>query len=171
MTRYLLWLMFSWRGRITRKTFIFAGLGLITLKNVMSVLFPHPTALVAIILLVGIWAALALCAKRLHDLGWRAWWLLLDAPPLGSVFGLLPQNIEVAGLFGYAELLIFIVVPTALLLVLFLKEGEAAANAYGMRTATPAQFEALGGDSTAVAIQAPAFDGVPRKTFGRRGGV
>jgi uncharacterized membrane protein YhaH (DUF805 family) len=171
MSRYILWLLFSWRGRIARKTFIFSGLGLITLKNVVTVLFPSPTALLAFIFIVGLWGALALSAKRLHDLGWSAGWLLLNAPILGAVFGLLPQNIEVAGLVGYAELFVFLVVPMALFVVLGLKQGDAAANAYGERTAPPPQFDALGVTPVAVAIRGPAIDGAPRKNFGRRSGA
>ncbi len=176
MARFILWLMFSWRGRISKTTFILAILALITLKNMALDLGAKPSAPAAICFLIGIWAVFALCAKRLHDLGWSVWWLLLYAPALGSIFGLLPQNIEVSGLVGYAELGIFIVAPTALFILLALKKGDEAANAHGVRTSPPPELQALGRKRAPVAttsIPQPApvtvFNGAPRKVFGRRG--
>ncbi len=144
MTRYLLWLVFSWRGRICQKTFILAGVSLDGLKHALYSFFPHSSAPLAIIFLIGIWAGLGLCAKRLHDFGWSARWLTPVA--LASIIGLLPQTFGAAG-FGSPPLVITAVALLALFAALLLKKGDEAVNAYGVRTSTPSQFRAAGGDA------------------------
>jgi uncharacterized membrane protein YhaH (DUF805 family) len=142
MARYLLWLMFSWRGRIGKGTFILAALTLYMFKYVISAFGSQPSAPLAILLLTAIWAGLALCAKRLHDLNWSSRWLLLLVPLLVSIVGLLPHSIGAAG-FGYLALVILLVVPLPLIYALALRKGDTAPNAYGVRRLAPALFETV----------------------------
>ncbi len=92
------WLFFSFRGRISRKSWWLYGvaalLGLALLLQallaVAGVKAENAEALVNVVLL---WPALALSAKRWHDRDKSAWWLLVNLVPIvGWLWGLVENG-------------------------------------------------------------------------------
>lgn len=104
------WVLFSFRGRIGRKSFLLAGLGMLLVNSALlaySVRYAEPVdgageivatgagaalfGLVALVVfLASLWALLALAVKRLHD---------LDLPPILSVVLIIPGIAYFAWLF------------------------------------------------------------------------
>ena len=79
------YVLFSWRGRIDRKTFWLKG---IIPLLVLFVALTFAVALVGsgmgLVSLFFLWAILATQLKRLHDMNRQAWWLLLNLVPVGG---------------------------------------------------------------------------------------
>jgi len=46
---------------------------------------PAITALFMIVLAAGSWITFAACIRRLHDIGWSGWWILLAPIPLAGL--------------------------------------------------------------------------------------
>jgi uncharacterized membrane protein YhaH (DUF805 family) len=93
-------LLFSFDGRIGRKSWWLASLGLMAVAILLQVIvvglgFVSETlavvgAAVAVPVFIGIvWPALALQAKRWHDLDKSAWWILINlVPGVGGLIAL-----------------------------------------------------------------------------------
>ena len=82
---YLLKLLFSFHGRLDRRTFQLvllctlvsgAVLGPVLVQLVFSPLGIGEVSIL-ILLIIFIWATFALTAKRLHDLDMSGWWCLV----------------------------------------------------------------------------------------------
>jgi uncharacterized membrane protein YhaH (DUF805 family) len=118
----LLWLFFSFSGRIDRRVFGLAGVFLYLIRaypiyrmamasnDEAAVAFWFGTF--ALIFGVLILSHLALCAKRLHDCGYSGWW----------------------GLF-------FLVADIFIFLLLCMPKGMPGPNRYGQRTNSPGTQE------------------------------
>jgi uncharacterized membrane protein YhaH (DUF805 family) len=93
-------LLFSFDGRIGRKTWWLASLALVAVGLVIQAIaiglgFVSETlamvgaAIALLVLLVLVWSALALQAKRWHDLDKSAWWILINlVPGVGGLIAL-----------------------------------------------------------------------------------
>lgn len=103
-------LLFSFEGRIRRSHWWAARLSLggvvlvlaLVGMAVVRMVGPHPDALNAALLGLAVlilaplvlWIDLALCVKRLHDLGWTGWLVLaIFVPYLGGLFSLICMGI------------------------------------------------------------------------------
>jgi len=95
----LAWLLFSFRGRVSRPAYICCQLASMPLTGFyfraivaqQATATPSPVAQ-GLLTLWGfflVWIGAAVLAKRLHDLNWRGWWALLF-PPLGLAWVYLP---------------------------------------------------------------------------------
>lgn len=127
-------LFFSFEGRINRLPFWIASLAavfVLAFLIVLSLALGGPseeTATVIFILAIpGVWIALALGAKRLHDRDKSAWWLL--------VFYVLPSALEEigkdTGRAGIILILIALVLSLWALVELGFRRGTNGPNRYG----------------------------------------
>jgi len=89
------WLFTSFEGRINRGKF-WAGVVVILVVEVILILLAtalNSTALwllTGVVYLASIWATLALQAKRWHDRGKTAWWILIGfVPVIGPIWALI----------------------------------------------------------------------------------
>lgn len=97
-------LLFSFEGRIGRKTWWLATLALVgalvALQVVVLALGMASEALAMLGMLVflvfcigAIWAGLAIQVKRWHDLGKSGWWVLINlVPVIGPLYALVMQG-------------------------------------------------------------------------------
>ncbi len=122
-------------GRIGRKDFIknilFLWVSSGLLYGSMFVTFPHFPKLSILFLLYLLflcWVQLCLYAKRLHDVGFRAWWLVLV-----WVFG----QVSLEGVRTDLNLHISLglnlqtLVILAILFLMFMKSGQPQTNKFG----------------------------------------
>jgi uncharacterized membrane protein YhaH (DUF805 family) len=135
-------LLFSFRGRIGRQPYWLASIAMIALTILIgsilafsrgSILPPDTGRLDAgaLLLLASyvpfVWVALAVGAKRLHDRGKSAWWLL--------PFYALPSIIDGAGSYAGGMEMVFTLVSLALtvwaVVELGFLRGTTGPNAYG----------------------------------------
>jgi uncharacterized membrane protein YhaH (DUF805 family) len=136
-TAALLW---SFRGRINRQPYWLASLAIVVVLGVAISLIVGggiaegaPAARVGIGLLIPalgiplIWIGLALGAKRLHDRGKSAWWLV--------VFYLLPSGLQSVGErlgdIGLVPVLVGLLVSAWGLIELGFLRGTAGPNRFG----------------------------------------
>jgi uncharacterized membrane protein YhaH (DUF805 family) len=97
-------LLFSFQGRVTRKSywmFALAVIGVMVVASVVDVVVtggsPVVTALAA---LVVVWPSLAVQVKRWHDRDKSGWWVLIAlVPVVGPVWALI-ENGFLAGTTG-----------------------------------------------------------------------
>ena len=101
----LRWLLFSFDGRIGRKTWwlwgvaAMLGLGLL-LTALLGIAGVHEKPRTAIVNLALLWPTLALSAKRWHDRDKSAWWLLIGLVPVVGQLWTLVENGLLAGTPG-----------------------------------------------------------------------
>jgi len=74
--------IFDWKGRLGRLQFLIVLIAVMVAASLIGTIFGH-------IRLVGFLAQLAVlpsAIKRIHDIGWSTWWLLLSlVPGLGLI--------------------------------------------------------------------------------------
>ena len=84
---------FSFKGRISRKTFWLMQLLIVAIYGIVGIV--DPKALdsdfsdgpqYVLTMLVIAWAQLALAAKRWHDRDKSAWWILINLVPIIGIF-------------------------------------------------------------------------------------
>jgi len=98
-------ILFSFRGRIPRKTYwLYGVLGLLMVSVMATLLFgiagvEERRAEVLANLLIA-WPAAAISAKRWHDRGQSAWWLLINLVPVVGVIWSLVVNGFLRGTVG-----------------------------------------------------------------------
>lgn len=95
--------LFSFEGRVGRGPYwglfvaslvLFGGLGAVSVMSAMGAADPAaapagPSALIVIAALLFLWPALAIQAKRWHDVDKSAWWLLIAfVPVVGGLIAL-----------------------------------------------------------------------------------
>jgi uncharacterized membrane protein YhaH (DUF805 family) len=107
-------ILFSFEGRINRAPYWFVILTLIAISvSVQIVSFQNPEVfesnLTIIAYLAIIWPALAVQAKRWHDIDYSGWWILINfVPIIGPVCSLVANGFrpgtEGANRFGYNPL-------------------------------------------------------------------
>lgn len=92
--RYLWWLLFSYKGRIGRITFvtswitwalIFIGLGAIDMNSIPI----HSVIAMILFVILIVYPIVPIMVKRLHDTGRSAWYLFIACIPLVGVLWLL----------------------------------------------------------------------------------
>ena len=128
MISYALWLMFSWRGRIGKAQFLRAVPIMVIIEILFKVAVPsyylRPSIPLGLLALTYMWIVCALCAKRLHDLGWSGLLALGVGLGFGILYALRPQpNYE-----SWFVIVVVVVVALALLgflAFLMIKEGDA----------------------------------------------
>ena len=83
-------ILFSFKGRISRSTYWYAGLGLTVVNFICIFVIVQLSNELAIALCAfWLWPSLAICAKRWHDRDKSAWWLLIGFIPLVGPFWVL----------------------------------------------------------------------------------
>lgn len=107
-------LLFSFEGRIGRGAYwglvvaslvLFGGLGMVSVMSAMNASDPSSagsgiSAVMMILSLVFLWPALAIQAKRWHDVDKSAWWILINlVPAVGGLIALV-FNGFIAGTAG-----------------------------------------------------------------------
>ena len=98
-------ILFSFRGRIPRKTYwLYGVLGLLLVSVMATLLFgiagaEERRAEVLANLLIA-WPAAAISAKRWHDRNQSAWWLLINLVPVVGVIWSLVVNGFLRGTVG-----------------------------------------------------------------------
>ena len=118
--------LFDWRGRISRLAYLGGVLlvalaqGLLTLHLDPAVGGGQATVAIWVLSILLLWVSLALGAKRLHDINWSGYVLVvplaLRLADLAGVLGSLPADI----LFG------------AITMILLFIGGEPHANRFGL---------------------------------------
>jgi uncharacterized membrane protein YhaH (DUF805 family) len=140
ITRYILQLVLNWRGRISRTVFFVGLVGLRQSSHLLHSVLPHSRGAILIGLAFS-WMFLALCAKRLHDIGATAWWL---APAILLAVCARHLSVRYDGVatewHGFLLLGILGALLLMLLMLLFRKGGPSA-NVYGEQG--PKLFELL----------------------------
>ena len=123
-------------GRIGRKDFAknilfvwITGLILIGAMNWTMENFPFIAILAMLYFVVLCWVQLCLYAKRMHDFGFRVWWLLLPSL-LGGLFA---GKIVLHASFGFNFMQpnISTFLTLAVLVALFAVPGQKTANKFG----------------------------------------
>lgn len=100
---YLIWLLLSWRGRLSRAGFWLGMAVTFVLFLLIGALAPDPAQgeaagnpLIALLLLLAMWIGTCVAIKRLHDRDKPGWWVLIGMIPMvGLIYlfvelGLLP---------------------------------------------------------------------------------
>lgn len=97
------WLLFSFDGRVSRKTYwifnlviVLAGAGV----GLMTEPVEHITKYQLMFMLWILWPSLAIQAKRWHDIDKSALWLLINLIPIAGPIWSLIQNGFVPGTHG-----------------------------------------------------------------------
>jgi uncharacterized membrane protein YhaH (DUF805 family) len=98
-------ILFSFRGRIPRKTYLLYGvLGLLLVSVMATLLFGiagvEERRAEALGNLLIVWPAAAISAKRWHDRNQSAWWLLINLVPVVGVIWSLVVNGFLRGTVG-----------------------------------------------------------------------
>lgn len=101
----LAWLLFSFDGRIGRKTWwlwgVAAMLGMGVLLSALLGIAGLSEQVINVVVNLGLlWPALALSAKRWHDRDKSAWWLLINLIPFVGWLWALVENGLLAGTPG-----------------------------------------------------------------------
>jgi uncharacterized membrane protein YhaH (DUF805 family) len=160
----IVWLLFSFNGRLGRLGFFTAWLGLSLAGGVVQMATMgqatgdpvHPPAqppdvallfIRAALLCVLAWGQIAIQAKRFHDFNWSGWWVLapgaaglgLIALWLGGLVSLSGGGSEGGAAFvGLGLLTIGVLLFFALVgLMLLFRGGTAGPNVYGPRSGPP----------------------------------
>ena len=98
-------ILFSFRGRIPRKTYwLYGVLGLLLVSVMATLLFGiagvEERRAEALGNLLIVWPATAISAKRWHDRNQSAWWLLINLVPVVGVIWSLVVNGFLRGTVG-----------------------------------------------------------------------
>ncbi len=95
MLKQLRWLLFSFRGRLARAPFWWAGVWLWLVFIALFVALDKTLGYGSTLIIYPplLWALAALCVKRMHDRGKSPWWFL---PLLIPVLGVLWLLVELA---------------------------------------------------------------------------
>jgi uncharacterized membrane protein YhaH (DUF805 family) len=97
------WLLFSFKGRISRKPFWVFNM-VVFAAGMMFGLFTEPTEEInkyqLMFMLWIFWPSMAVQAKRWHDINKPAWWLLINFIPIAGPIWALIQNGCIAGTRG-----------------------------------------------------------------------
>jgi uncharacterized membrane protein YhaH (DUF805 family) len=98
-------ILFSFRGRIPRKTYwLYGVLGLLLVSVMATLLFGiagvEERRAEALGNLLIVWPAAAISAKRWHDRNQSAWWLLINLVPVVGVIWSLVVNGFLRGTVG-----------------------------------------------------------------------
>lgn len=97
MIKELQWFFFSFQGRTTRSTYWLGHISVMFLSCLLE--FTESPLTILLITPFVIWAALAIQAKRWHDRGRSAWWILCNVVLiLGNIYSLVQL-----GFFGSVE--------------------------------------------------------------------
>ena len=92
-TTYL-WFLFDWRGRIDRTTYRVALLALVLIHKLFDVVPDHMPAMALFFLALKFVINMALDAKRLHDTGASAIWIVgSDLIGMAGVFALMQSGV------------------------------------------------------------------------------
>ena len=155
MLNHVVWLLFSFKGRLARLGYFAGWLGLslcggvlhaATLGQWLKPAAERPDAslllLQAALGFVLAWGQFAIQAKRFHDFNWSGWWVLA---PGAAIVGLLITWIaglsggsDASALFGLGLLTMAAVAFIAIVgLMLFFRGGTAGANDYAPRSGPP----------------------------------
>ncbi len=128
------------RGRANRMEMLIAAVVMVAIEAALAIVGPGDGAVTWAIKAVAIWIGLAASAKRLHDLGYSAWWL---AAGLGVLCMWSTMLAFAFLIFGGAEVLtegsLGVVMFVGLTMMpaigaalwLHLAEGEAQENRFG----------------------------------------
>lgn len=93
-------ILFSFQGRIPRKAYWFASLGIwlgfIILASIMQVVgLPEviTATLIAVTYIAVLWASIAVQVKRWHDRNKSGWWVLINfVPVIGMIWSLVENG-------------------------------------------------------------------------------
>jgi uncharacterized membrane protein YhaH (DUF805 family) len=106
--RGLAWILFSFQGRIARRTYWGASIGVavtfyaVAIGLVLIFGEEHPAPFVGVLLLYVplVWTSLAIQVKRWHDVDKSGWWVLITFVPCIGPLWALVENGFLRGTFG-----------------------------------------------------------------------
>lgn len=82
--------LFSLNGRVNRTTYWLMTLGMCGLTLWLEA---TDSTLAAVLVLLCLWPALAICVKRWHDRSKSGWWVLIVLIPIvGAIWALIEQG-------------------------------------------------------------------------------
>ncbi|MGB1296298.1 MAG: DUF805 domain-containing protein [Flavobacteriales bacterium] len=129
--------LFNYKGRLNRKQFWILELIFIMINGGLHSLSgyiesPFYNWFIVLFLLFSLILTVFASIKRLHDIDYSGWWLLLCILPL--LLGIILSNSKFVGSINYITFIIFplfTVIGGLTLIFLFLKPGNLMKNRYG----------------------------------------